>query len=259
MSESKEYDALLEKGTNDLLKFKNDNTSTTETNIETSLVQPYLDQMIELNKYMYTHASTNNPGGLFQPFFLDAIIHKKYITPKFLEKLKEYNFDYTIYNCSKTEIFEHRIKNGNRNNFLLDCLTMWYLNKNIEVPYRGIPSIVEFRNNLTSEFPEKFRKLFVENKCDFRKTIQLLSEDDYSEIDKLKRELNNASKIPEAFCECCGEEIADDEYGFNCYDQIKNYCENYSVKGELYNMFIQNLYDPTSDSLYSDLLDILKN
>lgn len=67
----KTYNDLLTLGTQNLLLFRNNNPSDVNiTGIEDSLTGKYLDQIIRLNEYVYTTSSTNDPGKLFQAFFV---------------------------------------------------------------------------------------------------------------------------------------------------------------------------------------------
>lgn len=69
------FEDLLEHGRKQLLDFRENPDSDNSTGIEDSLVEPYLSQMIEMNNYIYTTASTNYPAALpfFQPFFLEGV------------------------------------------------------------------------------------------------------------------------------------------------------------------------------------------
>ena len=64
---SERYENLLNYGRNSILEFVESGTPG-ETAIEPSLVGKFLDQIYNLNKYVFTTASTNYPGEKFQPF-----------------------------------------------------------------------------------------------------------------------------------------------------------------------------------------------
>lgn len=68
----KTYSDLLTLGTENLLLFRNNNLSNDNniTGIENSLTGKYFDQMVRLNRYIYTTSSTNDPGKLTQAFFV---------------------------------------------------------------------------------------------------------------------------------------------------------------------------------------------
>lgn len=69
------FKQLLTLGHENLSKFPNLDDDDNITGIEETLVEPYLSQMIFINKFIYTVASTNHPSDLpfFQPFFVEGI------------------------------------------------------------------------------------------------------------------------------------------------------------------------------------------
>ena len=107
---SNSYIKILERGRNHLLRFKEDKEYSGITGIEESLVQPYLNQIIELNNYIYTTASTNYPDEFIQPMFICGAIHKSLITKEFLEELNKNKYSYWI--CSYVNKFEMKYENN---------------------------------------------------------------------------------------------------------------------------------------------------
>lgn len=91
------YSDLINQGYNLLFKYKTIGITNDEniTGIESSLNDKYLDQMLELNKYIYTTASTNHPGEKFQPFFLDFIAPKQ-VCLKIIQYLSLVKYSYVI-------------------------------------------------------------------------------------------------------------------------------------------------------------------
>ena len=64
---SNTYELFLQEARKELIAFKRDPENDGSTGIEPPLAHsPYIDQMIQLNHYMGTTASTNHPGN---PFF----------------------------------------------------------------------------------------------------------------------------------------------------------------------------------------------
>jgi len=102
------FDDLLKDGRDRLIKFRSDNSSG-NTGIEDDLIQPYLDQMIEMNDNILTMSSTNSPGALpfFQGFFVEGycklsvarklreMLDKKYIWVVYYDVLSREYIDYS--------------------------------------------------------------------------------------------------------------------------------------------------------------------
>ena len=108
----KDFVNLFVRSYSDLLKmgrftleylYQNKEWIDTPTAIENSLYQedwPIL-QMIELNNYMYTTASTNSPHILFQKMFLEGIV-PKIILDKLVKELRlTTTYEYFIYDLEK--------------------------------------------------------------------------------------------------------------------------------------------------------------
>ena len=84
------YEQLLESGRRNLRNYI-ETMDGGPTGIEESLQGDFLAQIIELNNYMFTTASTNYPDRIpnFQPFFIDAIIDTKLLN-KLLDYIQEH-------------------------------------------------------------------------------------------------------------------------------------------------------------------------
>ena len=162
-----QYEQLLKDSKKELLLFKNDNNYSGTTGIDDSLVQPYLNQIIELNNIMYTIGSTNEPSILFQPMFLIGFIHKKYITDEFIDKLKKLNLSFIISkdtSCCKNKIMKpihYNIYTKHvENQILNDMLCKWWFNKSIDIPEDSFDDFIIFRNSYNDELPIRFNELY---------------------------------------------------------------------------------------------------
>ncbi len=255
------YEKFLEAGRKELIEFKNDpENSVSSTGIENTLVEPFLSQIIELNKYMNTTASTNEPSYLFQAMFIDGWIHKKYITPEFLQKLKDYNYNYVIrqeQTCCKSKhskvLFTNYYEKSVEHDVLMDMLCMWWFDKDMKIPNLGHKDTIEFRENYNHELPQKFRKLY--EKYSFLDAIKYLNDDDWKELNSFK----NGAKVKYRYYEhkYHVDEIlehdnngSDSEYCCIAKELIEN--------GEVLLITIENLYDPTDRNLYTNLINLLK-
>jgi len=122
------YPDLLHFGYNLLSKYKTIGVIEDEniTGIEDSLNAQYLDQMLELNKYIYTTASTNHPGQKFQCFFIDFIAPKR-LCLKIIQYLALTKYSYVIKELSvKNNVQEanpvmiHMVSNNDPKGSILD-------------------------------------------------------------------------------------------------------------------------------------------
>lgn len=92
-----------------LIQHKEDPFNHGKTGINPDLIGEFLDQMIELNKYMYTTASTNNPYNLaFQAMFVDGYVERQMLTDKFISELRDRNLSYFIRNFKTGEIVKYK-------------------------------------------------------------------------------------------------------------------------------------------------------
>jgi hypothetical protein len=92
-----------------LILHKEDPFNAGKTGIEPSLIGEFLNQMIELNKFIYTVASTNNPYNLvFQAMFIDGYVERSKLTDKFISALQERELSYFIRNFSTGEIIKYK-------------------------------------------------------------------------------------------------------------------------------------------------------
>ena len=99
------FKELLKSGRDDLLEFKRTGNPG-ENGIEDSLTGKYFDQILELNNYIYTTASTNYPyDDTFQPMFLEFYIMRSNAL-KLINQIrgnKQYNFIMCDYSKNEYE------------------------------------------------------------------------------------------------------------------------------------------------------------
>ncbi len=99
-----------------LLEHKEDPHKSGETGIEPDLVGIFLEQMIELNKFMYTTFSTNQPYNLvFQEMFVGGYIEKYKLTDRFLNDLRAAGYSYAIRNYHTEETIRYVTPGANKN------------------------------------------------------------------------------------------------------------------------------------------------
>lgn len=92
------------------------------TNIEDDLKGIYLDQMIELNKFIYTTASTNDPhNSMFQPMFISGYmpLSKAYALINDLNDFYPNDYYYIVYSIEADLIYEMNIFKGKDPDYLL--------------------------------------------------------------------------------------------------------------------------------------------
>lgn len=95
------FKTLQKRAYDELVKFKNKEKFDNHTGIEDHLRQPYLDQIIDLNKYVITDASTNIPNNIyFSPMFVEGVIENRYVE-KFVELLNNHDVSYFVGSHSK--------------------------------------------------------------------------------------------------------------------------------------------------------------
>lgn len=91
-----------------LLEHKEDPFKSGKTGIEPDLIGRFLDEMIELNRFMYTTSSTNCPYNLaFQEMFVGGYIERPRLTDTFITKLKELKYSYFIRNFNTGELVKY--------------------------------------------------------------------------------------------------------------------------------------------------------
>lgn len=104
-----QYEEILADAINELQDPKKSSTG-----IEESLCGRFMDEMIKLQKFINTTASTNYPHNkYFQGMFLCGFIHKSLVTKEFLEFLESKNLSYVLYQtnycCERQQPKEHLI------------------------------------------------------------------------------------------------------------------------------------------------------
>jgi hypothetical protein len=253
------YNEFLSMGREILEKFRDHKKFVNITGIDDSLVEPYLSQIIELNKYMNTTASTVYPDQLCQQMYVHGWIHRSYVTQKFLQKMNELNYDYTITkvdNCCKSQksvvLYENHFNKATEHLILMNMLCKWWFNKSEECIQFAIKELVEFRNNYNNDLPEYFRDLYKSH--NFLDCLQFLDDTHWMELENIKNtfpdqryKLNNYH---------VGDALSYANTGACVYCcDVKDLIEN----GEILWIKIANYYDPTNRNLYADLLDMFKH
>lgn len=95
------FETIQTRAYNELVKFKNKEKRIDQSGIEEHLVQPYLDQIIDINKHVITDWSTNYPNNnFFQEMCIGGIIEKHY-AEKFMELLNTLDVSYVVDNRRK--------------------------------------------------------------------------------------------------------------------------------------------------------------
>lgn len=260
------YNEFLLEGVKELNAFKLNNQKSGSTGIDESLVEPYLDQIIKLNQFVNTTASTNNPSDpLFQKMFLCGWIHKSYVTPYLLERLKMLHFNYVFsietLCCGKSRsTIQHKYLHEHNFDYqiLYSLLDSDWFDKRNSLPdpeARYHKPVIDFRNTVTPnilQLAKKFKSLY--EKYSFLECVAKLNDDDWKVVQSMKKyELyyNQQSWI-------ITESNIQQEgyYHFNDSDyccKIKDLVAN----GETLSFVIENNYDPTDRNMYTVLYDLL--
>jgi hypothetical protein len=256
------YNKFLSMGRENLEKFRDREEFVNSTGIEDSLVEPFLSQIIDLNKYISTTASTNYPNSLFQEMFVDGWIHKDYVTDGFLQKMNEMNYNYVITKedtCCESQksiaLYENYFDKSNEHHILMDMLRAWWFDKSIIHPRGAFEEFIEFRNNYDNHLPEYFRSLYEDH--NFSDCLQFLTDDHWRELENIRhtfpkirgRDQYNLYKFH------VGEVTNSINAGSSDYCcNVKDLIEN----GEILWIEIANYYDPTDRNLYKTLLNIFE-
>jgi hypothetical protein len=145
-----EYERLLQDGQNQLKLFrylqskkresdeKEVPTYSGDTGIEESLVSPYLEQMICLNKYVYTDASANYPDDpYFQHMFVSGWIRKDQITFDLLTKLESNRYSYHFFSYTG---FQKNWTSADRQKKLIlhDMMTRYWFGMLVPLHIHGV-------------------------------------------------------------------------------------------------------------------------
>lgn len=269
----KMYQELLIQGQHLLSSSLKDNDSKNVTGLEPSLVGSYLDQLIKLNYYLFTDASTNYPADpFFQPMILKGWIHKDLVTNGFIQELKKMNYSF-YFVSTKDCVYENEYECHNIHQVLHDMLSKYWFGVN-DLPELAIPSarkvhrlwkhkIHEARQRGTLALPEKFQKIFWENKKDFRKSVKMLNETDLKEVRNIIENTEN-HQMYKRYKEWKVELTQEQEilqspelsYGLHGVKSEKQIIRMIT-DGDLYRFMIMDHYDPIARTLYENVYLVL--
>lgn len=221
------FEELRLRAQNELIKFRNKEQFDNHSGIEISLVQPYLDQIIELNKYIITDFSTNYPANeLFEPMAIMGIIENDKIEA-FVNTIRKLDVSYKIGNYERINPFLCHL------NVIQDMHSRWFFNKNT------------YRNNATKEGidlwnNEKYTSLALKIRENNIRTLEELNDEDKEII----KEIVNKFYFKQSYF---NEEI---EGVMSLWDEFNN-LENIS-------RFTIVANDPFKRTLYELLVDCFK-
>lgn len=230
---------------------------------------PFIDQLIDLNSYVNTYASTNTPDDpFFQAMFCDGWIHRSLISQQLLGDLIKNNISYSINSvkidpdCGKTYlnlIDAYSTENAFSKKIAHDTIDEWWFSGR-EQP-DGLLIAKRFQKKMKdSYFPNKFRDTV--KKVGFVEAFEHLDTTDLQEIEKFKKEpLYNHKAfakyldVPEKDYMALPANGESGGYGIY-FSGIKEQVLN----GNVLHFSFVNQYDPTDRNLYSDLVNIfIKN
>jgi len=243
------YQSLLQHARDELEIFCQSDRYIGKTGFDPSLVEPYLTQIIKLNNWIFTDASTNDPADeMFQAMFVSGVIHQS-LVKKLVAFLKKTNYSFVFYSCNNhqiTLIDSQVCSDGVDRQIVHDMWSMWWFQR-VSPPRRAYPELVEFQRNFTylSNFPEQTRDRIKQS--GFIDTYENLSKNEREILEKIKKMLRV----------------------YHTYDFIDHWIDSdQEVESEIdysewvdngYFCFfmIANEYDPTDRNLYQNLITAL--
>lgn len=197
---------LLEESRNFLSEFKLYNHSEIKnwSIVEPHLTGKYLNQMIELNKYMFTEASTNYPYNKYlEPLYVSGLISTAILNPKCIKQLESIGLSFyyiNYYENPNGKVHMHYTEDGQIRDFIAKCKPCKWgesmTPKNLEVFFETIiqnkvdnPELADLmrfihqRLNETDDNVDKVYNELTENQINFikRYTWKSLANRQYTE------------------------------------------------------------------------------
>jgi len=256
-----DYKGLLQSGLCELEEFRR-NKDFGSTYLDPSLIEPFLSQVIALNKYMSTFGSTNFPSNSkIQAMFVEGWILKRYLTPELLADMKKNQWDYQVVQqltcCGpKSEedgkiLFQHHLEDGMQRVIAHDLLFKWWYGPG--APHHlGRPEFKEFQKNIPPAVVSLRTKMLERyHETGFVEMFKTLSEEDH----KLLSGLATHPLLKKYY----GKPDNWNRVRYNVGQS--NYCckaKDLIEKGLVVHLLVGNEYDPTDRNLYSELARVFQ-
>jgi hypothetical protein len=232
----------------------------------------FADEIIALNQFISTEASTNFPEDpTFQPMFISGFIHKKYVTEKFIECLKTLGLTYMISKVNKSKRGVYSIEPVWKDSCVTDerfvlaeCLSraLFFPNRQLSVyAYDHIKNLKPIVDKYS--LPTTFRKLY--HRHGFEKAYKMVTDKDnhicVDELQRLITLLREGGYDMNKYImnmEITGKHITDlYEYGMD--KDLEKILDNLFLKKQIYMIEISDNYYPTDRILYRTLNKYFSN
>lgn len=239
---------LLDWAREEFNKFKADSSYTGETGFDPSMEEPYVSQLMELNKYIITTGSTNQPSNpYFDHMWVDCIIPINWVNDKLINTLSRYDWNYRAVD-SDGFTFRSKLSLYTLDNAILhNMLSHWAYDKTQPIPPRSFKPARDIREKYAGSLPEKFRDLVKAH--GWVKAKELLTPEDYDELEQVKKFPLNAQLLQTLNINSVS------------LQEITKICENNNIAfdpTQFVSLYIENYGDPISRDFYLELIEIFK-
>ena len=240
-----EYNQMLRESRNELEEFQRTGAAGS-TGIDKGLP---VKEMLELNKYMRTTASTNYPSVQFQPMFVCGWIWKKLVTPAVCQALKEAKINYSIGHATKdsyTLLDKHIVDNARLKKLAFEIQNRWvYDAEAVPVP-NAWPSAKKLHAKMKISSPVQALRVKLRT-GPFLETWASLTASDHKLLVELSTQAYNIEPMSEEECTTLYKQMA--------FKNVEKY-DHHIATGNLLAATFEYTHDPTYRTLYQKLVKI---
>jgi len=240
-----DYDQLLHESRNELKEFERTGDEGS-TGIEKGLP---VKEMLALNKYMRTTASTNYPSVQFQPMFVYGWIWKKLLTQEVYQALREAKINYSIGHATKdsyTVLNKHTVPQARLKSLAFEVQNRWVFDADaVPVPHAWAWA-KKLHAKMKSSAPVQAlrRKLRTGT---FLETWASLTASDHKILAEISNQWVHASVMLEEDFSTIYHQME-----FKNREKYAHHIAN----GDLLAATFEYMYDPTDRTLYQKLVEI---